>query len=187
MLSDSVKVCETAEQGRYLVATRDIAVGEQVGSTSYEHRHFAFWYLFRWQRSLPPLLCYFHLWVKATVPPASSNCLLIPASYLALNVLLSSVGQRAGTRPAMLSSVGWSTLWMRFWNRSSCLFSLYSHIPSPLLPYLFSYWRARPPDSWISLSILPPCIGPSEQSTTLRIVKVWRMNVKTKRNMVKLW
>ena len=42
VLSDSVKVCETAEQGRYLVATRDIAVGEQVGSTSYEHRHFAF-------------------------------------------------------------------------------------------------------------------------------------------------
>ena len=31
VLSDSVKVCETAEQGRYLVATRDIAVGEQVG------------------------------------------------------------------------------------------------------------------------------------------------------------
>ena len=30
MLADSVKVCETAEQGRFLVATRDIAVGEQV-------------------------------------------------------------------------------------------------------------------------------------------------------------
>ena len=31
VLGDSVKVCETAEQGRHLVATRDIAVGEQVG------------------------------------------------------------------------------------------------------------------------------------------------------------
>ena len=31
VLGDSVRVSETAEQGRHLVATRDIAVGEQVG------------------------------------------------------------------------------------------------------------------------------------------------------------
>ena len=31
VLAESVKICETLEQGRYLVASRDIAVGEQVG------------------------------------------------------------------------------------------------------------------------------------------------------------
>ena len=31
VLAESVKICETSEQGRYLVASRDIAVGEQVG------------------------------------------------------------------------------------------------------------------------------------------------------------